>query len=160
MTLDSAEFRKVMGRFATGVTVATAALPDGTRAGLTVNSFTSVSLTPPLVLFCLENHAAAMVVFAKATHYAINILAAEQEAVSRAFAQRGQGPERWQGHNLGQTAGGAPALQGALAVIDCRISQRIIAGDHTILLGAVEGLSLRDGQPLLYWASHYRQLAG
>jgi flavin reductase (DIM6/NTAB) family NADH-FMN oxidoreductase RutF len=160
MTIDSSEFRKVMGQFATGVTVATAALPDGRRAGLTVNSFTSVSLSPPLVLFCLENHAAAMEIFGAASHYAINILTAEQEAISRAFAKRGQGPERWQGQKVSVTAAGSPQLEGALAVVDCKISQRILAGDHTILLGEVVQLAQREGRPLLYWGSGYRSLAG
>lgn len=160
MSIDPVDFRKVLGRYATGVTVATAALPDGRRAGLTVNSFTSVSLKPPLVLFCLENQAAAMEVFSVASHYAINILAASQEDSSRAFAQRGQGAERWQIQKVSTTAAGSPQLDEALATIDCRISQRILAGDHTILLGEVVDLKLREGQPLLYWASQYSQLAG
>jgi flavin reductase (DIM6/NTAB) family NADH-FMN oxidoreductase RutF len=160
MSLNSDDFRKTMGRYATGVTVATAALPDGRRAGLTVNSFTSVSLDPPLVLFCLDNKGAALEVFAAATHYAINILSAQQEEVSRAFAKRGQSEERWQAAQLSLTASGTPQLDEALATIDCRISQRVVAGDHTILIGEVVGLEVREGQPLLYWASAYRQLAG
>ncbi len=160
MSIDSADFRRVMGRFATGVTVATAALPDGRRVGLTVNSFVSVSLTPPLVLFCLHETSVAQDVFGQATHYAINILAQDQEAVSRAFAQRGQGAERWQSCTSRLGISGAPLLEGALATIECKITQRISAGDHTILLGEVVHLQAHEGTPLLYWSSSYRKFVG
>jgi len=158
MMIKSEDFRAVMSAYGTGVTVATAALPDGTRVGLTVNSFTSVSLDPPLVLFCLDKRAASLSVFNQAEGFAINILHAEQEAVSRAFAQRGQGPERWQGVALETWQSGAPVLTQALASIDCARHALHDAGDHVIVVGRVLQLRRGQGQPLLYWNSQYQRL--
>lgn len=159
MSIKSEDFRAVMGSYATGVTVATTALADGQRAGLTVNSFTSVSLEPPLVLFCLDKKAAAHPIFSAASGYAINVLTAAQEPLSRAFAQRGQGPERWQGVTTEIWTSGAPIITGCLANLDCQIEARHDGGDHTIFVGRVLRLQRQEGQPLLYWGSRYRQLA-
>lgn len=150
------EFRKVMSSFATGVTIATAALPDGTRAGLTVNSFTSVSLDPPLVLFCLDKRALSYGVFSKAAGYAINILTAQQEHVARAFAVPGQGPERWEHGQFIPGESGAPVLLDTLATIDCSLHAQHDGGDHAVMVGRVLSMSSREGVPLLYWHSGYR----
>lgn len=155
---EARQFRQVMSSFATGVTVATAALPDGTRAGITVNSFTSVSLDPPLVLFCLDKRALSHPVFSHAKGYAINVLRAEQEDIARAFAVPGQGPERWQHGSYTAGQSGAPLLEDSLATIDCSMHASYDGGDHVILVGRVLGLSKREGQPLLYWHSGYRHL--
>lgn len=157
--IEPREFRHVMSSFATGVTVATAALPDGTRTGITVNSFVSVSLDPPLVLFCLGRHALSYPVFSHAHGYAINVLRAEQEEVARAFAVPGQGHERWQhGTFTAGTSSGAPVLENSLATIECRLEAKQEAGDHIILMGRVLAISSREGLPLLYWHSGYRHL--
>lgn len=156
---DPREFRQVMGSFATGVTIATTALPDGTRAGLTVNSFTSVSLDPPLVLFCLDKRALSHPVFKKASGYAISVLTREQEPVARAFAVPGQGPERWTHGSYTTGESGSPLLDGALATIDCSLYAQHDGGDHIILVGRVLTLSRAEGQPLLYWSSGYRHMA-
>jgi flavin reductase (DIM6/NTAB) family NADH-FMN oxidoreductase RutF len=159
MSIKSEDFRAAMAAYATGVTVATAALPDGRRAGVTVNSFTSVSLEPPLVLFCLDRRAAAHEIFTAARGYAINVLQSNQEAVSRAFAKRGQGPERWEGLTTEVWESGAPVLRGCLATLDCLLEKQVEGGDHTILIGRVVRLARQEGQPLLYWGSGYKQLA-
>lgn len=154
------DFRDVLGTYPTGVTVATACLPDGQRVGVTVNSFTSVSLEPPLVLFCLHSHSLALPVFRQAGGYGISILAKTQEEVSRRFAQRGQMPERWEGlalHTAPQS--GAPLLVDALAWLDCRLEAVHEAGDHHILIGRVQALGRQEAQPLLYWRAGYHQLA-
>ena len=158
-TFDPRSFRSVMASFATGVTVATAALPDGTRAGITVNSFTSVSLEPPLVLFCIGKHALAWPVFHRAPGFSINVLSAQQEHVARAFAVPGQGPERWEhGSFTTATGGQAPVLEGALAHIECVQHGHHEAGDHMILIGRVVAMNRQEGEPLLYWHSGYRHL--
>ena len=158
MSIDPRALRSVLSTYATGVAVATAALPDGRRAGLTINSFTSVSLEPPLVLFCLEKRAAAFPVFSAASGFAMNILGAEQEAVSRAFATRGQGEERWQGVALRQGQQEAPLLDSALAVLECSHHVQHDGGDHVIFVGQVVNMAQREGAPLLYWHSGYRSL--
>lgn len=158
-TFDPRTFRSVMASFATGVAVATAALPDGTKAGITVNSFTSVSLDPPLVLFCMGRHALAWPVFHKAPGFAISVLTGQQEHIARAFAVPGQGPERWQHGSFATAAGShAPLLTDALATIDCVAHARHDAGDHVILIGRVVHMNRSEGEPLLYWHSTYRHL--
>ena len=155
---ESREFRQVMGSFATGVTVATTALPDGTRAGVTVNSFCSVSLDPPLVLFCLDKRALSHPVFSKASGYAINVLTEQQEHVARAFAVPGQGPERWEHGHFSIGLSGVPIMADTLATIDCALHAQHESGDHVVLVGRVLALSRREGQPLLYWNSGYHHL--
>jgi len=155
---SSQQFREVMAGYATGVAVATAALPDGRRAGLTINSFTSVSLDPPLVLFCLEHKAAASAVFAEAEGFAVNILREGQENLSKAFAMRGQDEMRWQGLETETWESGAPILPETLASLDCRMEARHEAGDHVILVGRVLRLERRGGQPLVYWSSAYQKI--
>src|SRR3954471_6630874 len=111
------QFRAALGMFATGVTIVTARAPDGEVIGLTANSFNSVSLAPPLVLWSLSRAAASMVVFSAGSHYAINVLAAEQKALAERFAMRGG--DRWSGVDFAPGAGGAPLLQGAAATFEC-----------------------------------------
>ena len=160
MQFTEQDFKAAMGRFATGVTVATAATPDGGRVGITVSSFTSLSLNPPLVLFCLDKKGASYPVFTSASGFAVHILSANQQAVGEAFAKRGQGPERWQGLSLTEGPHGAPLIAESLASIACRRHALFDGGDHTIVVGQVEGLSITNGQPLLYWQRGWHQLAG
>lgn len=157
--MDPRDFRKVMGSFATGVAVATASLPDGRRVGLTINSFTSVSLDPPLVLFCLVRSSVAAPIFLQAAGFSINILTQEQEALSRAFAVPGQGGERWQAVEVTPGRSGGLLISPTLAQVDCQRHAVHEAGDHYIILGRVLGLQAdMEQKPLLYWRSGYREI--
>ena len=135
--------------FATGVTIVTARTPEGKRVGLTASSFNSVSLNPPLVLWSLARAAGAMAVFSAGSHYAINILAADQQALAQRFAS--QITDRWAGVDFVEGAGGAPLLAGAAATFECFNRSRYEEGDHVIFVGEVECCAHRAGaSPLLF----------
>lgn len=135
--------------FATGVTIVTACTPDGTLVGLTANSFNSVSLNPPLVLWSLSQAASSMAAFSAGSHYAINILAADQKALAERFASRRD--DRWKDVAFTEGACGAPLLAGAAATFECFNRSRYEEGDHVIFVGEVERCSHREGaSPLLY----------
>lgn len=154
--LNPAEFRKTCGAFATGVAVATVMGRDGKPHGLTVNSFTSVSLEPPLVLVCVGHKAATHGPFSSAETFAINILSAEQQDLSARFAS--SHPNRFEGMEWDHGELGAPVLGGALAVLECEMREKIDAGDHTIFLGLVRRAGVKDGAPLIYFSGKYREL--
>jgi len=146
---SSQEFRASLGMFATGVTIVTARTPAGVLVGLTANSFNSVSLTPPLVLWSLAQAASSMAAFSTGSHYAINILAADQKALAERFASRRE--DRWTDVAFTEGACGAPLLDGAAATFECFNRSRYEEGDHVIFVGEVEHCSHRDGvSPLLY----------
>lgn len=148
------EFRAALGMFATGVTIVTARAADGQVIGLTANSFNSVSLSPPLVLWSLSRAAASMAVFSAGSHYAINILAADQKPLAERFATRGA--DRWQGVTFDAGAGGAPLLHGAAATFECFNRSRYEEGDHVIFVGEVERCTHRSGaMPLLFHGGRY-----
>jgi flavin reductase (DIM6/NTAB) family NADH-FMN oxidoreductase RutF len=152
---DSAPFRAVMSRFATGVTVATTC-QGNRRLGITVNAFTSVSLNPPLVLICIERASRVRDAFIKSGFFAVNILSSEQEDLSACFA--GNSANRFEQFCDAPShveATGAPVLDESLGFVDCRIEQVYDGGDHDILLGRVLALGVGEGQPLLYYRSHY-----
>lgn len=151
--LDPILFRRACGAFATGITVATVLGRDGKPHGLTANSFSSVSLDPPLVLICVAHKAATHGPFASADSFVINILGSDQKDLSVRFAS--SHPNRFEG--LDWTLGelGAPVLSDSLAVIQCETKRKIAAGDHTIFLGEVRKADLREGKPLLYYAGNY-----
>ena len=143
------EFRTALGMFATGVTVITARAADGTLVGLTANSFNSVSLTPPLVLWSLGQAASAMEALSQGSHYAINILAADQKVLAEQFA--GPRDQRWAGVEFTTGANGAPLLAGAAATFECFNRSRYEEGDHVIFVGEVERCHHQaDASPLLY----------
>ena len=147
-------FRAALGMFATGVTIVTARTAEGELIGLTANSFNSVSLAPPLVLWSLSRAAASMVVFSAGSHYAINVLAAEQKTLAERFAMRGG--DRWSGVDFAPGAGGAPLLQGAAATFECFNRSRYEEGDHTIFVGEVERCTHRPGAvPLLFHGGRF-----
>lgn len=142
-------FRAALGHFATGVTIVTALAADGAPVGLTVNSFNSVSLQPPLVLWSLALHSRALTIFQTATHYAIHVLAAHQQALAERFAQRGV--DRWRGLDWKPGTGGVPLLAGVAAVFECGSRSSYPEGDHVILVGEVLRCAYDDAQaPLLY----------
>lgn len=151
---SSHEFRASLGMFATGVTIVTARAADGRPIGLTANSFNSVSLSPPLVLWSLSQAAASMPALSVATHYAVNILAADQKALAERFAQRDV--ERWAGVAFTEGRGGAPLLAGAAATFECFNRSRYAEGDHVIFVGEVERCSHRaDASPLLFHGGRF-----
>lgn len=153
-SFSSQEFRAALGMFATGVTIVTARTGDGQVVGLTANSFNSVSLSPPLVLWSLSRAAASMVAFSTGSHYAINVLAADQKALAERFATRGG--DRWRGVTFDVGAGGAPLLHGAAATFECFNRSRYEEGDHVIFVGEVERCTHRRGaSPLLFHGGHY-----
>ncbi len=143
------EFRAALGMFATGVTIVTTRTEDGQPVGLTANSFNSVSLDPPLVLWSLSQAAASLPAFRAGTHYAINVLAADQKALAERFAAKGA--DRWSGVESLPGAGGAPLIAGAAATFECFNRSRYDEGDHVIFVGEVERCTWRDGaSPLLF----------
>ena len=155
MAVDKAEFRQALGHFAAGVTVVTAAF-DGQRGGITVTAFTSLSLDPPLVLICIDKRARMHDRFRVGGHFAVNMLAADQELASREFATSAGDPFAEIGYRDG--ASGAPLLEGALCSIECQVVEQLAGGDHTIFVGQVEATHVREGKPLLYFRGGYCQL--
>jgi flavin reductase (DIM6/NTAB) family NADH-FMN oxidoreductase RutF len=153
-SFSSQEFRAALGMFATGVTIVTARTADGGVIGLTANSFNSVSLDPPLVLWSLAQAAGSLPVFRAGSHYAINILAKDQKALAERFALKGA--DRWNGVQFVEGAGGAPLLEGAAATFECFNRSRYEEGDHVIFVGEVERCSWRRGaSPLLFHGGRY-----
>ncbi|MEU6401622.1 flavin reductase family protein [Streptomyces sp. NPDC046985] len=139
--------RDVLGRYATGVTVVTCTDPNGARAGVTVNSFTSVSLDPPLILWCLALTSRGRPAFTAAEHFAVNVLAAGQRALAARFAGPG---DRFQGLATRPGPHGEPLIPGAAATLCCRRGDVLPAGDHLVLLGAVEHHALTARRALLF----------
>lgn len=152
------QFRQALGMFATGVTVVTARSPGGELAGLTVSSFNSVSLQPPLVLWSLKVESSAMGVMSEVSHYAIHVLGADQQALAEQFA--GPREQRWQGVDWDAAACGAPLLPGCVAVFECFNRSQYLEGDHVIFVGEVERCTSRAGQaPLLYQGGKFHTRA-
>ncbi len=148
------EFRAALGMFATGVTIVTVRTATGELLGLTANSFNSVSLAPPLVLWSLARAAGTLAAFSAGSHYAINILAADQKELAERFAVRGR--DRWTDVVFAKGAGGAPLLAGAAATFECFNRSRYEEGDHVIFVGEVERCSHRDGaSPLLFHGGQF-----
>jgi flavin reductase (DIM6/NTAB) family NADH-FMN oxidoreductase RutF len=153
-SFSTQDFRNALGMFATGVTIVTARGPDGAPVGLTANSFNSVSLTPPLVLWSLARSAGSMPAFERGSHYAINILAADQHLLAERFASKEL--DRFADLDFREGAGGALILEGAAAVFECFNRSRYEEGDHVIFVGEVERCSLRAGaQPLIFHGGRY-----
>ena len=155
MTLGGADLRRVAGRFATGVTVV-AATCDGVPGGLTVNSFASVSLDPPLVLVCISRAARAYRCVDGAGGFAASILAEDQEDVARLFASLDEDKFAKVGHH--PSPRGHPLIAGACAWLDCEVVARHAGGTHTIFVARVTGLGAADGRPLLFHGGRYARL--
>ncbi|MHA1566896.1 MAG: flavin reductase family protein [Alphaproteobacteria bacterium] len=142
------ELRQALGRFATGVTIVTASGADGNRVGLTVNSFASVSLDPPLILWSIERRSPSLEVFQTASHFCVNVLAADQEDLCRRFSS--PQADKFDGISYVDGLGGSAKLPGSLACFECRNHQQIDGGDHIIVIGAVETFSHGAGDPLVF----------
>jgi len=160
VSIDADTYRKIIGTFATGVTVVTTVV-DGKFHGLTANAVTSVSLDPLLLLVCVDNGATACAQMRRSSAFGVSILSEDQEAVSNLFAKSGD-PEkanlRGVAYRVGAT--GVPLIEGAIATLECERSEVLDGGDHTIFLGrVVAGVISSDQPPLLYYRGGYRQLA-
>ncbi len=150
------EFRPLkdaFGKFATGIAIATCVDAKGEIRALTINSFTSVSLDPALLLWCLENKTSAYAQFMEADGYALSVLGADQAALSNRFAGREPEPLSPDEFEIWET--GAPLLKSRIAGFDCRIHRRHKAGDHVILIGEVVRFDSTNGAPLVYFSSNY-----
>ena len=159
--VDPALFRQLLGRFATGVTVVTTRRADGARVGMTASSIASVSLEPPLLLVSIDHRNDMHGALQAAQRFVVNVLAADQEAISRRFADATE--HRFdQGEAIGyrNNPEGLPVLDGVLAHIECTKVQAVPAGDHTVFFGLVTGGAVTDRRPLLYYRGGYTGLAG
>ncbi len=155
---DTRALRNALGRFATGIAIVTAIDPDGHPIGLTVNSFSAVSLQPALVLWCLDNGSHNLEAFRKASHHAINILSATQQDLSNRFAT--WPTDRFVGLHWQAGAGGAPVFPDCCASFEVANETAHAGGDHTIFVGRVENYSeAAELAPLLFHAGQYRKLA-
>lgn len=150
------DFRRACGRFATGVAVATALDPEGVPHGLTISSFTSVSLDPPLVLICLGHEVSVLAAFRAAAHFGINVLADDQRPLSDRFARKGC--DRFGGLEWSPGLTGVPLIPGVVAAIECAVEQRISSGDHDIFIGRILHAAIHEGRPLLHYASRYHAI--
>jgi flavin reductase (DIM6/NTAB) family NADH-FMN oxidoreductase RutF len=150
------EFRRACGRFATGVTVATVLDSKSVPHGLTVSSFTSVSLDPPLILICLGHAVTCIDAFRAASHFGINVLSSAQRDISDRFARKGH--DRFNGVPWVSGETGVPLLPDSLARIECAVHERFVSGDHDILVGRMVRAEVAEGDPLLYFASRYREI--
>jgi flavin reductase (DIM6/NTAB) family NADH-FMN oxidoreductase RutF len=156
VSIDHTLFRQVMSRFASGVTVVTSAC-EGQFAGLTVSSFTSLSLNPTLVLICIADYATSKGIIAESGQFGVNILAEHQEDVSRRFAT--PEAEKFIPGCYYMSERGLPLISGALAVLECKVVNAYSGGDHTIFIGEVMDAQVNKGRPLLYYRSGYHQFA-
>ena len=156
MPVDPMEFRRALGCFATGVTVITTVDESGQPRGLTANAFSSLSLDPTLILVCVDHRSDTFPVIAQAPAFAVNILGEEQREVSQRFAKKGDNKFDGVSHRIGES--GAPLIDGALAVLECRVSQSLPAGDHTIFIGEVQSVEHAQGKPLVFFRGNYASL--
>ena len=154
--IDSDTFRAALGRFSTGITIVTARDEKGRDHGMTVSAFCSVSLEPPLVLVCIGHDASMHGLMLKVEQIGISVVSSTQEALSRRFAD----PESDRFDGIGYTRGenGVALLDDALVQLECKVEARHEAGDHTVVVCAVERAEAFDGRPLLYYRGGYAQL--
>jgi len=147
-SIDPRDFRNALGTYATGVTIIAAAGADGKPYGLTCNSFASVSLNPPLILWSLGMFSQGLSVFQNASHFAVNVLGASQQALAKKFATPSE--DKFAGVEWRAGLGQAPVLADSVANFQCRAVDRYYGGDHVIFLGAVEAYAYNRQEPLLF----------
>lgn len=152
-TIDQTELRRTLGAFPTGVTVITTRDAEGASCGLTVSSFNSLSLDPPLILWSLSTRSSNRPAFEACEHFAVNILADDQAAISRRFASSAR--NRFHGVPTRPGLGGAPLLEGCAAHIECRAHSTQMAGDHVLFIGRVERVHGTGRRPLVYVGGRY-----
>ncbi|MBI1891606.1 MAG: flavin reductase family protein [Burkholderiales bacterium] len=156
--LDPRHFRDALSQFATGVTIITTRLADGTFIGLTATSFNSVSLDPPLVLWSLADTARSLPIFTANSHYVINVLAGDQVALAERFATRMD--NRFEGIPVDLSATGLPILKGVAAWFECRNRSRYPEGDHVIFVGEVEHCDVQAQSALVFHNGRYVKTEG
>ncbi len=154
MAIESAEFRRILGHWVTGVAIVAARARDGSPCGLTANAVASLSLDPPLVLACVDRSADSNGCIRDAGAFAINVLAADQERLARRFATWNV-DDKFEGVAYREEATGAPVLDDALAWVDCEIWREYDGGDHSIFVGRVLAGDAREGEPLLFYRGGY-----
>lgn len=152
-SIDPRDFRNALGAYGTGVTIITATAGDGRPYGITCNSFASVSLNPPLVLWSLGIYSSSLTVFQNASHFAVHILGASQQALANKFAKSSD--DKFVGVDWTPGLGEAPVLADSVANFQCRSVNRYYGGDHVIFLGAVEAYAYNTGEPLLFARGTY-----
>ena len=155
MTIDDARFKEAMSHFASGVTVVTTE-HDGTPYGMTVASFASLSLRPPLVLVCIEKSVKTHEAIRAAGVFGVSILARAQADVSGRFASKAD--DKFAGVNVRRGEHGVPLIDGAICTLECRVHEQLPGGDHSIFIGEVLDAQMGDGQPLVYYRSAYREI--
>ena len=154
--VDAAQFRQLLGRFATGVSIITVTGPDGRLLGMTANSLSSVSLYPPLISVCVDREAGMHNAILAVDHFVVNVLSSTQETLARRFADRHE--DRFEGIGYHISPEGLILLGGVLAHVECQRFAHYPGGDHTIVLGRVTGGSTSKGRPLLYYRGGYAAL--
>lgn len=155
MPVDPQSFRDALGRFASGITVVTGVMPAGTKVGLTVSAFASLSLAPPLILVCLDRATGCLDAFTEGERFAVNVLASDQDAVSTLFAGPAN-PFTSADVRHHEDAAGVPLLDGCLANLQCRRREVMDGGDHVVLTGLVERTETAAGRaPLVYYRGGY-----
>lgn len=156
MALSPDAFRNALRKFASGVTIVTVAAADELH-GMTASSFASVSLTPPLILVCLDKSSRTRTLVAQTGAFAVNVLRSDHEDVSRAFSRPGLKPFATLAHRRGDN--GAPLLADAIAVLECSTYRVFEAGDHEVVIGEVTAAAAPGGDPLVYYEGTYRSLS-
>jgi len=149
-------YRRVCAQFSTGITVITTLDEKAHPHGMTVNSFTSVSLEPPLVLVSIDLRNAILGHFVTSRYFAVNVLSEDQEALSRRFSSTAE--NRFHGVEWHPAQSGVPFLGGSLALLECAVTKVMEAGDHSVLIGEVRHAEYRRGKPLIFFDSSYRRL--
>jgi flavin reductase (DIM6/NTAB) family NADH-FMN oxidoreductase RutF len=156
VTIDPQELRRVMGHFATGVTVITTKDQEGIPNGLTANAFLSLSLNPPLVLISVDKSAQCYSCFECMNGFTVNFLSEEQEEISRRFATKGI--DKFAGLEWREGTNGAAILHGVLGYVECKIRECHDGGDHTIVVGEIVGANASGERPLLFFKGKYQRL--
>ena len=153
---DTIRFRQCLGQFATGVTVITCGDADGNHYGITANSFSSVSLEPPLILWNIAKVSHSLGAYLEARDFVVNVLSSEQQDVSAHFARSDH--TQFDGMKYSLSASGVPVLSDTIATFECRTREIHDCGDHHIIIGEVASYSSGDGEPLLFFGGAYRQV--
>ena len=155
MPIDDAQFKHALSHFASGITIVTTE-HEGTDYGLTVASFASLSLSPPLVLVCISKSSSSHEPIVESGKFGVSILGSDQEAVSGRFASRGG--DKFAGLDVRRGTLGVPLVGNALATLECRVRDQVVGGDHSIFIGEVVDTQTREGAPLLYFRAAYREM--
>ena len=156
MSIDDARFKEAMSRFASGVTVVTTE-HDGALYGMTVASFASLALHPPLVLVCVAKSAKSHEAIRASGQFGVSILASTQQELSGKFASKAE--DKFSGVDIRRGESGLPLIEGAICTLECRVHEQLPGGDHSIFVGEVVEAQTSEGAPLVYYRSAYREIS-